>query len=136
MGAQMGSRIRQNGIMFRIEADYVQVVGLEMTNSQQWGLTVSGSFCYVAECISHDNWYTSFRMRNINATTKRGSVFRWLQAYRTRHANGCILEVSETMPGFLMDNVVAECLFYSNGYQPDGQKVSGLRPRTRPEAEL
>ena len=109
--------------MVRIVADYIQIIGLEMRNSQQWGLTASGNFDYVAECIAHDNWSNSFQILNKTTATIQGSVFRWLESYQSRHGYGAIFGITEASPGFLNNSAVVDCLFYKNGYQPDGQKV-------------
>src|SRR6185503_10693988 len=48
--------LRQTLFFVPYGVDYIQVKGLELFNSQQAGMTIEGSFCYVSECISHDNW--------------------------------------------------------------------------------
>ncbi|MCF7762187.1 MAG: right-handed parallel beta-helix repeat-containing protein [Verrucomicrobia bacterium] len=110
--------------LFKITGDYIQVVGLEFTNSQQNGLSVHGSFCYITECVSHDNWGGNASLESTGPRTLRGNVFRRLECYRSRHNPGFGMFMNSRAPGLVRDNAIVECLFYNNGYQPDGKMVS------------
>ncbi|MCF7765330.1 MAG: right-handed parallel beta-helix repeat-containing protein, partial [Verrucomicrobia bacterium] len=109
--------------LFKVSGDYIQVVGLEFTNSQQNGLTVQGSFCYVAECVSHDNWGANASLESTSSATLRGNVFRYLECYKSRHNPGFGMFMNSRSPGLVRETAIVDCLLYNNGYQPDGQIV-------------
>jgi hypothetical protein len=106
--------------------DYIQVKGLELTNSQQTGLNVEGRFCYAQECSTHDNWTAgaAITRARLGTNTICGTVFRWLEAYRNRHFDGlCFgLEDQQTF-SFMSDCAIVDSVSYRNGYQPDGREV-------------
>lgn len=113
--------------LFLVEADYIQVKGFEMANSQRYGMQVSGNFCYVEECVARDSWYSGFLLHHGKTTnTLQGTVFRWLEGYNNRHGNGSGLSMDSTVLGFSVNNAIVDCLFYRNGYQPNGDKVLPL----------
>ncbi|HEX4770393.1 MAG TPA: hypothetical protein VH351_06150 [Bryobacteraceae bacterium] len=113
--------------LFLVEADYIQVFGLEFTNSQQEGLVVSGSFCYAEECSSHDNWLWNFEIKHgRNSNVMQGTVFRWVEGYRSRHANGFQFTMDTHTTNLTTVCAAVDGLFYNNGYQPDGSKVLPL----------
>ena len=106
--------------------DFIQVKGLELTNSQQAGMTVQGRFCYVQECSFHDNWTSggAITRARLGTNTLCGTVFRWVEAYRNRHFTGLpmALEDQQTF-GYLSDCAIVDSISYRNGYQPDGREV-------------
>jgi hypothetical protein len=117
---------RQTLFLIPPGSDYIQVKGLEFTNSQQGGLAAEGRFDYVYECTAHDNWTSAFaiaRMR-ASATTQTGTVFRWLEACRSRHFTGIAMALEDQATfGFMSDCAIVDCISYRNGYQPNGKEV-------------
>jgi hypothetical protein len=117
---------RQQLFLIPTNVNYILVKGLELTNSEGGGLTIEGNFCYAQECVSHDNWGDCFDVARMQAATNTltGTVLRWCEAYRSRHAYGFqfLLETSATF-GFMSDCAIVDCISHHNGYQPDGREV-------------
>jgi hypothetical protein len=109
-----------------IEGNYVQIVGFELQNSQGSALVVRRNFCYVEECVASDNWLNAFVLESKNEAGAMGSVFRWNEAFRTRHGSGGFLGMNNSHPGYLTYTGFLDCLFYNNGFQQDGSKVLPL----------
>lgn len=107
-------------------ADYIQVKGLEMTNSENAGMAVEASFCYVQECSMRDNWTAGATISRMKASTAtlRGTVFRWVEAAHNRHFTGLLMGLEDqTTFGFMRDCAMVECISDWNGYTDSGVEV-------------
>jgi hypothetical protein len=106
--------------------NYIQVKGLELTNSETTGINIEGNFCYVQECVAHDNWRGGFIVLRVQKTvnTLCGDVLRWCEAYRSRHLYGFELLLENTTTfGFMSDCAIVDCISHDNGYTPDHVEV-------------
>jgi hypothetical protein len=117
---------RQKLFFIQTNADYIQVKGLEVTNSQQDGIVVEASFCYVQECSLHDNWTSGIGVLRMKDPMKNltGTVLRWVEAYHNRHFTGIDIGLyDQTTFGFVSDCAIVDCVSDWNGYQEDGREV-------------
>ncbi len=109
--------------LIELDGDYLQFVGFELTNSEQVAININGNFTYVAELYIHDIWYTGLYYDVLTAVTRQGNVARWCLSGYTRHGYGSIAQTSSTTPMRWKHNVTADCFFYQNGHEANGQKV-------------
>lgn len=109
--------------LLECDADYIQIVGLELENSEQNCFNAKSSFLYMAECVVHDAWYEGIFFNEPAAVTHQGNVFRWCESHNNRHGSGFFEALVSSTPMFWLNNVVADCLFYKNGFEPADIKV-------------
>lgn len=118
--------LRQKLFYIPDTTDYIQVKGLEMTNSEGVGIDVRGHYCYVQEISTHDNWSSGGCIIRSRLTTNSeyGTVFRWVESYHNRHFTGLLMGLEDqTTYAFMADCAFVECVSDWNGYQPDGREV-------------
>ena len=118
---------RQNLLFIQTNANYIQVKGLEVTNSEGGGILVEASFCYLQECYAHDNWSSGagiLRMKDNPAKSLSGTVFRWVEASHNRHFTGILMALyDQTTYAYMSDCAFVDCISDWNGYQADGREV-------------
>jgi len=117
---------RQMLFLIPTGSDYIQVKGLEMTNSEGGAMTVEASFCYVQECSLHDNWMGGIAVvrTRIATNTLHGTVLRWVEARHNRHFTGILIGLEdESTFGFMTDCAMVDCIADWNGYTEDGHEV-------------
>jgi len=106
-------------------ADYIQLKGFEVANSEYYGINTGGNFNYLENCNAHDCWYATHAIEHPNATTNTllGTVLRWCEGHHARHGNGGFFYLNSTTFAFMTGNAFVNCVFHENGYQADGNKV-------------
>ncbi len=117
---------RQTLVFVPPGSDYIQIKGLDLTNSQGGGLTIEGNFCYVQEVNAHDCWTSGAGITKdqLVANGVSGDVFRWVEAYNNRHFTGILIGLaSQQTFGYISNCAVVDCVSYWNGYTPAGTRV-------------
>jgi len=120
------SLLRQKLFYIPDTTDYIQVKGLEMTNSENSALDVRGHYCYVQEVSTHDNWSAggSIMRSRLATNSEYGTVFRWVEAYHNRHFTGLFMGLEDQNTfAYMADCAIVDCISDWNGYQPDGREV-------------
>ncbi len=104
-----------NEALISIQADHIHVKGLELTNSNRWGMVLKGNHNFVDHVLIHDNWDVGLLVDGSNNSIQH------VEAHHERHGSG--LTVRPTALERLDDNVIAHSFFHDNGYQSNGVKV-------------
>ncbi len=110
-----------------VNADYIQVVGLDIQNSGKYGVYWDRSHGYMNECTIHDNWLPGmWLIGNLVGGTLTGTVIHSCESYRNRHGSGSWFGPSSAIVSTLTMNAYVDNLFYNNGFVPDGTRVLGF----------
>lgn len=114
-------------VVVRVAADYIELRNVLISDATRFCLEVIGSHNTFENIEIKDCYYD-----NISAGLRTpsgplvGNTFRHIESHHSRHGAGMIMSAPHPGPGvfnFMYNNVVEDSIFYSNGYQPDGQLV-------------
>ncbi len=104
-----------NEALINIQADYIHVQGLEVTNSNRWGVVIAGDHNVLDHVLVHDNWDAGILLDG------SANVIKHVEAHHDRHGSG--VTVRPTALERLDDNVIMQSFFHDNGYQANGVRV-------------
>ncbi len=104
-----------NEKLIDVESNYNQIKGLEVTNSNRWGVYVAGNFNNIENSIVHDNWDAGITLDGSSNTVKN------VESHHNRHGSG--LAFRPIALERIDHNIVSQSFFHDNGYQADGTKV-------------
>lgn len=113
-----------------IDANYVHVKGLEISNSANTGLSIRGSYNRVENISMQDIWLSGIVIGYDVPSTKavEYNVITGNEVRNARHGSGILMgrnfpSSTESYLNFNRYNTIEYNLSYGNGYLPDGTKV-------------
>jgi uncharacterized repeat protein (TIGR02543 family) len=109
--------------IIHIAANYIRIIGFEVTNSERFGITIDGSFNIVENVVVHDNWSDGILFGNYNPGRVEGNTVRNAEVYNNRHGGGINLNRPAGATDILLNSVIEDSLTYNNGYQSNGIRV-------------
>ena len=112
-----GPKNGATGTLLYVSGSYVQIRGLEVTNSNKFGVVLGGNNNLLENLSVHDNWLGGIGISGNSHTV------RYNEVCRTRHGGGIGIRAEATNAASANDNRIEYNLMHNDGYEPSGQKV-------------
>lgn len=110
----VGPTADQGGLV-TITGDFIRLYGVEIKDSNEDGLRVTGDDILVKECHIHDNWENGVNIEPTAAAVDSVSI-EHCKITHNRIAGGIALRVESGQPYFIDNVTVKQCIIAFNGW--------------------
>ncbi|MEK7184568.1 MAG: fibronectin type III domain-containing protein, partial [Patescibacteria group bacterium] len=110
-------------VLFHINADYIHLSNIIITDSQQVGLKIDGSYNVIENVSSNNNWGSGLSLGADNLGAILGNTISHFEAHHNRHSGGIEIHRPAGATGLLRYNIIENSMSYRNGYKADDVKV-------------
>lgn len=114
---------RTDGVIFDIDGDYVHLKNIEVSGASSSAILWSGSFGLIQDMYIHDNWEAGISLGDNNVVVD-GNTIEYNEVARSQHSTGIIIARRSSHTELNQNNIIQFNLLHSNGFEPDGTKVS------------